>query len=462
MDNSRQSRFLEVPLRSARRTATAATALLGVGAFAAQAPAQDYVAIENNEVQNVLARDPAGHWTPTELMTADPLSLPQPPQDKQIFLDQARNVTETTIERAGRVAATVTPNLDAPAAGDTQADGENVPAAAEVPPDLADRLFPASALQMIVPEPGAGQQPEESGAPAEPGSPGSAPPERAEAVQPAEEEPGAETVGDIARPDVFQPLDVGTAGAYFSSSRLIPTDARLHYPYRAIGKLFFEKPGGGSFICSGAVIKPRLILTAGHCVHSGGAGGFYQRFLFVPAYHQGQAPYQAWNWTWVTTTGPWSTGNSVVPNKADFAIIEVEDRKFDTQVKKIGEVTGMLGYRTNALMPNHNKKIGYPGNFDSGQIMHQVDSQHHLAAAQDTVLYGSDMGGGSSGGPWVENFGVQAAGQTGGLKPWPNRVIGVTSYGYVSTDPKVQGSSILNQDFLNILNAACAHKAGNC
>ena len=72
------------------------------------------------------------------------------------------------------------------------------------------------------------------------------------------------------------------------------------------------------------------------------------------------------------------------------------------------------------------------------------------------------MGGGSSGGAWIENFGVQAAGQTGGLQPLPNRVVGVTSYGYISTDPKVQGSSILNQEFLTILNAACQHRAGNC
>jgi hypothetical protein len=45
--------------------------------------------------------------------------------------------------------------------------------------------------------------------------------------------------------------------------------------------------------------------------------------------------------------------------------------------------------------------------------MHQVDSASFRATDEDTVLYGLDMTGGSSGGPWVENFGVQAAGQTG-------------------------------------------------
>lgn len=430
------------PLR--RRLAGAAAAALLAGTVpVAQAIAQDYVAIENTEIQNVIARDPAGHWTPNTLIDADPLPLPQPAMDKSQFLDQARSVTEATIEQgqfAPAVAISATP-------GGAQVDGQDVPEAAEVPPEPDDRLFPRSALPMIAADVAAQEQTEEVTTPM-------AQPEEGEPAEPAEN----------VVPDVFQPLDVGTAGAYFSSSRLVPTDARLEYPYRANGKLFFEKPTGGSFICSGAVIKPRLVLTAGHCVHrgSGGASGFYRRFLFVPAYHEGQAPYQAWNWTWVTTTTSWANGGGGVPNQGDFAIIEVEDRKFGTAIKTIGEVVGTLGYRTSALMPNHTKKIGYPGNHDSGQIMHQVDSQHHLAASQSTVLFGSDMGGGSSGGAWVENFGVQAAGQTGGLQPLPNRVVGVTSYGYISTDPKVQGSSILNQEFLTILNAACQHRAGNC
>jgi V8-like Glu-specific endopeptidase len=129
--------------------------------------------------------------------------------------------------------------------------------------------------------------------------------------------------------------------------------------------------------------------------------------------------------------------------------------------KRIGDVTGTLGYRTNALFPNHTKQLGYPANHDRGEIMHQVDSQHFERAAEDTVFYGNDMGGGSSGGPWIENFGREAQGQTGGLAPFRNLDVGVTSYG-PPDQFKVSASSTLNDEFLALLDAACGRRGDNC
>lgn len=371
--------------------------------LATQSLAQDGpapISAENTEISEVVARDPGGHWTEQALAGAQLLPLPKPTVSLRRLMDAA--------------AAESLPQAAGPS---TKVDGANIAEADEVAPDLSDQLYPKSAVQPV--------------------------------NMPTSE---------------FRPEDVGTSGAHFSSSRLVPADARLSYPYRTSGKVFFQKQDGRNFICSGTVLRPRLVLTAGHCVHkgSGGSGGFYRRIIFVPAFHNGQAPYQAWNYRWVITTGSWASSNGNVPNKADLAIIELEDRRFGSQTKKIGQVVGWMGYRTNALNPNHTKKIGYPGNHDNGQIMHQVDSQHFSNGGQNTVLYGSDMRGGSSGGGWIENFGIAAAGQSGGLKPWPNRLVGVTSYGYTNAGPKVQGSSILGQEFLNILNTACAHRAGNC
>jgi len=41
-------------------------------------------------------------------------------------------------------------------------------------------------------------------------------------------------------------------------------------------------------------------------------------------------------------------------------------------------------------------------------------------------------------------------------------VIGVTSYGPVATTPLFLGSSIPDTRFTSLLNAACAHRVGNC
>lgn len=258
------------------------------------------------------------------------------------------------------------------------------------------------------------------------------------------------------------PQDFGTGNAYFSSQRLVPLNADRSFPYRAVGKLFFTIPGVGDAVCSASVIRPRVVLTAGHCVHSGTASGFFANFLFVPALRSGNAPFGVWDWSYVIVTGTWASGGGTVPNAADYAMIEVVDQTVSGALSRIGDITGSLGYQTNTLLPNHAHLLGYPVAFDSGVRMHQVTSQSHAAGGNNTVLYGSDMTGGSSGGPWVMNFGAASSGQTGGLQPARNRVIGITSYGFVDPAIKIQGSSIPDSRFIGILNQICANQPGNC
>jgi hypothetical protein len=74
---------------------------------------------------------------------------------------------------------------------------------------------------------------------------------------------------------------------------------------------------------------------------------------------------------------------------------------------------------------------------------------------------GSDQRGGSSGGPWVRDFGVSGSGDpTSNANR--NVIVGFVSYGPVATTPRYQGATILNQEWVSLLNSACGRRAGNC
>jgi V8-like Glu-specific endopeptidase len=261
----------------------------------------------------------------------------------------------------------------------------------------------------------------------------------------------------------LEPLNSGTAGAHFSSSRLVPLSADQSYPYRTVGKLFFTKPGIGQFVCSASVLRRRVVLTAGHCVHSGSGGsrGFYTDFLFVPAFRNGTAPYGVWPVAFVLASGTWTTGGGVFPNAADYAMFEMRDLVVNGVTRRIGDITGVLGFQTGSPR-NHAHMLGYPVNLDNGTLMHQVTAGFFRLMIPNSMEYGSDMRGGSSGGPWIQNFGALAAGQVGGLNPGMNRVIGVTSYGSLSLDPKTAGASIPDSRFVQMLNTVCGRRVGNC
>ena len=69
---------------------------------------------------------------------------------------------------------------------------------------------------------------------------------------------------------------------------------------------------------------------------------------------------------------------------------------------------------------------------------------------------------GSSGGPWVRNFGVPARGQGGRGNKAVNRMVGVTSAGQEDPGIMVKASSVLGAPFKKIYKQACAQAPGNC
>jgi V8-like Glu-specific endopeptidase len=268
---------------------------------------------------------------------------------------------------------------------------------------------------------------------------------------------------------VMTPEAVGSIGAHYTSTRVFPMftgtaapfSADRAYPYITIGKLFFTI-GRDPYVCSASVIQHRIVATAGHCVHSGTSAGFHNNWVFVPAFRDGTAPLLTWNWRAAIVTNTWASGGGGVPNAADYAMIEFGDQRINGRAFALGDLTGWLGWQTRSLSANHTSKLGYPCNLDSCQKMQNVTSGAFRNTSPNNVEYGSDAEGGSSGGPWVQNFQQLQSGGASGQNVGSNRVVGVTSYGYVPNDYKVQGASIPDGRWVNLFNTLCGRVSGNC
>jgi V8-like Glu-specific endopeptidase len=261
-----------------------------------------------------------------------------------------------------------------------------------------------------------------------------------------------------------EPSARGTSGLPYSNTRNVPFTAATDnaYPHRTIGKWFFTKPGVGNFVCSASVIRHRIVVTAGHCLHqgSGGSAGFFTNFMFVPSYRNGAAPFGSWTRRQCAVTATWATGGGTVPNAADYGMCDMNDRSGN----RIGNVTGFLGWLTLNLARNHAHIFGYPCNLDSCQYMNQTTAGNGPANGNNTIIYGSNQRGGVSGGPYIQNFGLAppcSAGCTA-TNQGRNQVIGIASYISTSTAPHYLGSSIPDNRWVTLYNTVCGFRAGNC
>src|SRR3954469_4053737 len=225
------------------------------------------------------------------------------------------------------------------------------------------------------------------------------------------------------------PEATSSFGAYFTTSRVFPDAALTTYPYSAAGKLFFSDPKtGGNAVCSASVLRPRIIVTAGHCVsHPSTVDSeryLYSNFQFIPAYNYGNGPFGTWTPSHVLVTNTWYYSDGSVPNEQDVAMLVAND----SDSHRLGDITGWLGFSTGQLGKNHVTMLGYPCNLDNCEHMEETSSQSYQDGGSNTVIYGSAMRGGSSGGPWIQDFGVAPDGAPAGLLG-NNYLVAVTSYG---------------------------------
>jgi V8-like Glu-specific endopeptidase len=273
------------------------------------------------------------------------------------------------------------------------------------------------------------------------------------------------------------PSDFGTSLHPFTTVRVTaardpnhPQPLDFYYPFRAAGKLFFDVDGS-TYVCSAALVKKGVIITAAHCVSEYGAGRFYANWVFVPAFYNGQAPFGVYTAKGVAAPSGYVSGtdncNVVCPN--DVAVIVLEKNASGVLP---GEITGTYGFGYDGWGFTSGgltqiTQLGYPVALDNGVYMERNDSQGYTSSilSNNTVI-GTLETGGSSGGPWINNLGVRPVlnGTAFGAYANPNIIVGVTSWGY-SSNPAIKeagASRFTKANAWTLVNYACTTYPGYC
>lgn len=176
-----------------------------------------------------------------------------------------------------------------------------------------------------------------------------------------------------------------------------------------VGKVFFTTNKGDAR-CSASVVSAEsnsLVATAAHCLYDHLASTWYTNWVFVPAYDNGDMPFDMWlgNYLYIAEEYT-SLSSSSEPNfNFDVGFVVVNT----VASKKLAQVTGSLGIVFNAARNQLTYSFGYPVNIANGESLSYCVSK----TVPQTCDVNSDYAGqalrcnmqqGCSGGPWILNF----------------------------------------------------------
>ncbi|MCM2423221.1 trypsin-like serine protease [Streptomyces sp. RKAG293] len=163
---------------------------------------------------------------------------------------------------------------------------------------------------------------------------------------------------------------------------------------KQVGALFDGGLSGGHY-CTASVVQSagkNVVVTAAHCL-SGGTGGT----VFVPGYHDGEAPYGVWPLESVTLAPGWTSG---ADQDLDVAFAEVAPLNGREVQDVVGGYTiGTSGSGENDGTTATTVRItGYPSTADAPLTCYNDATAY---TAEQLRIACTDYSGGTSGSPWV-------------------------------------------------------------
>lgn len=199
--------------------------------------------------------------------------------------------------------------------------------------------------------------------------------------------------GVLGTPATAAEYTVAGQSARPSSAGLATENAVSH-----IGKVFFTL-AGSDYVCSGNAVASanhNTVSTAGHCVNEG-PGAYATKWVFVPAYENGTAPYGTWTAVALYAPTQWTSAGDLTYDTG-FATVDYLNGA------TLSDTVGASGVGFDRGRGLSYTLYGYPAAPPfTGETLQSCTG----AASQDTTgstgdqYVSCDMNGGSSGGPWI-------------------------------------------------------------
>lgn len=194
---------------------------------------------------------------------------------------------------------------------------------------------------------------------------------------------------------------------------------------KTTGRVFFTYQGRTAS-CSGDAVNSAnasTVITAGHCVKMDGK--WHTNWVFVPGYHDGQAPYGKWNASKTLSTPQWEKSEDL---NYDVGAAVVEP----TGGKKLTDVVGGQGLAFNSGYNQDMYAFGYPAAspYDGSKLIYCSGRTFKDFLGSTDHGMSCNMTGGSSGGPWFTKFdektgkGLQSSVNSFGYTFLPNTMFG--------------------------------------
>ncbi|WP_232303695.1 signal peptide-containing protein [Pseudofrankia sp. DC12] len=171
----------------------------------------------------------------------------------------------------------------------------------------------------------------------------------------------------------------------------------------------FTTINGSDYACSGSVVSSPghdLVMTAGHCLHSGGlAGSFASNVIFIPGYSHGSAPYGIWHASQLTVTGGWGYQRSFDEDAGFATFRPVGGRNLQDVVGGAFPIAFTDG-TTAGSVAGPQTVLGYPKlpPFDGTTLMSCTGTTAPDPRGGHSLGLPCAMTAGASGGAWLSGF----------------------------------------------------------